>query len=68
MAAFKRGRGWKHVCPDAAKHDQEKLETRQRAGDTGKGGVRKGTPSPMAGKERNKPYRTRFDWTKKKKK
>ncbi len=68
MAAFRRGSGWKYVCPDAGKHAADKLKAKQRGGDTGKGGVRKGTPSPMEGKQRNKPYKTRFDWTKKRKK
>ena len=60
MAAFKRGRGWKYLCPDAAKHAQAKLEARQRAKGQNKGGVRKGTPSPKLGKEYPKPPRRKW--------
>lgn len=69
MAAFKRGRGWKYVCPDDAKHAQDKLKAKQKPGDTGKGGVKRGTPSPRRGKrppeKHEKPYRTRYDWRRK---
>jgi len=65
MSAFKRGRGWKYVCPDAPKHAQDNLKAKQKGGDTGKGGVKRGTKSPMRGKERNKSYRTRYDWRRK---
>ncbi len=62
MAAFKRGRGWKYMCPDAAEHAQDKLEARQGGPAKGKGGVRKGTPSPKHGKEYPKPVRKKWRW------
>ena len=68
MAAFKRGSGWKYVCPDAAKHAEEKLRVKQAKSKRGRGGVKKGTPSPKQGKEYPTKYRTRYDWTKLRKK
>ena len=68
MHAFVKGRGWKYLCADAGKHAEDKLKKQQASGNTGKGGVRRGTPSPMRGRARNKKYVTRFDWTKKRKK
>jgi hypothetical protein len=66
MAAFRRGRGWKYICPDEPQHAADKLKARQRTGDTSKGGVKPGTPSPLRGKPRpEKPYRTRYDWRRK---
>ena len=56
---------WKYLCADAGKHAEDKLRKKQQSGLTGKGGVKKGTPSPMRGKERRKKYVTRFDWTQK---
>jgi hypothetical protein len=65
MAAFKRGGGWKYLCPDAGKHAQEKATTQR--GTSGKGGVKKGTPSPRRGRlaDVDQPYRTRYDWRRK---
>jgi hypothetical protein len=60
MAAFRRGSGWKYVCPDAPQHARDKL-----AADTAKknrGGVKKGTPSPLLGRELNKPHRYKWKW------
>ena len=68
MSAFKRGSGWKYVCPDAAKHAEDKVKAKQRTGGQNKGGVKKGKPSPKEGKEYPKKYRTRYDWTRKRKK
>lgn len=62
MAAFKRGRGWKYVCPDAGKHAEDKLKARQAGPSKGRGGVKKGTPSPKMGKEYPKPVRLKFSW------
>jgi hypothetical protein len=53
------------VCPDEPKHKQDKLKAKQRTGEKNRGGAKRGTPSPMRGKERNKPYRTRYDWRRK---
>jgi len=67
MAAFKRGSGWEYICPDEAKHAQDKLKAKAAGPSQGKGGVKKGTPSPLRGTQQGnaKPYRTRYDWTRK---
>jgi putative FmdB family regulatory protein len=62
MAAFKQGRGWKYLCANAGKHAEDKLKAKQKGPDQGKGGVKRGTPSPMLGKPRNKKYVTRYPW------
>lgn len=64
MAAFKRGGGWKYICPDEAKHAQDKLKAKAAGPAQGKGGVRKGTPSPLLGREKPKPVRLKRDWSK----
>jgi hypothetical protein len=63
MAAFKRAAGWKYRCADEAKHVQDKLKARQAGPLQGKGGVKKGTPSPMRGRERATKYVTRYPWS-----
>lgn len=66
MAAFKRGKSWKYICPDAPKHAADKVKAKAAGGATGKGGVRRDTPSPLKDKPRaEKPYRTRYDWRRK---
>jgi hypothetical protein len=68
MSAFKRGRGWKYICPDDGKHRKEKLEAKQRGPLKGRGGVKKGTPSPKHGKEYPKEPRRKWYWGPEKKK
>lgn len=63
MAAFQRGKGWKYVCADAAKHASDKLTAKHAGPLKGKGGVKRGTRSPMLGKERKKKYVTRYPWS-----
>ena len=62
MAAFQRGRSWKYVCPDAGKHAADKLKAKQRGPEQGKGGVKRGTPSPKHGKKYPKPVRKKWRW------
>lgn len=64
MAAFRKGRGWKYVC--TVNHAQEKLEARQKGPAKGRGGVRKGTPSPKLGKEYPAKPRKKWYWGKEK--
>jgi hypothetical protein len=66
MAAFVRGNGWVYHCADEGKHAEAKLRAQQQSGLTGKGGVKKGTPSPMLGRERNKKPRAKWYWGKEK--
>lgn len=67
MRAFKRGKSWKYMCEDTVKHERDRVAAKAKGGASGKGGVRKGTPSPLRGTQQGnaKPYRTRYDWRKK---
>ena len=49
MRAFKRGSSWKYMCEDTVKHEQDRIAAKAAGGSTGRGGVRKGTPSPRRG-------------------
>lgn len=62
MSAFWQDGKWKYRCRDEAKHAQAALKAKQGGGATGRGGVRKGTPSPMLGKERKKKPRAKWYW------
>lgn len=67
MAAFKRGRGWRYICPDEGKHQQAKLQAKQLTGSRNKGGVTKGKRvSPKLGREYPKPIRPKWRWGKEK--
>lgn len=52
MRAFKRGHVWKYMCEDVVKHDQERIAAKAAGGSTGRGGVKKGTPSPRRGEHK----------------